>query len=94
MPVLLCCSKITENARKSLASLRREHPRLEPTLAIIQVTTAYMGLVVMDSFSAVSYLKLHRCVVQEVSMFLSKMVAAGNPISLEFKRTRAFSRSK
>ncbi|OXB83760.1 UNVERIFIED_CONTAM: hypothetical protein H355_013115 [Colinus virginianus] len=28
--------KITENARKSLAFLKREHPRLEPTLAIIQ----------------------------------------------------------
>ncbi|XP_010019202.1 PREDICTED: monofunctional C1-tetrahydrofolate synthase, mitochondrial-like, partial [Nestor notabilis] len=33
---LLCCSKITENAKKSLASLKRENPRLEPTLAIIQ----------------------------------------------------------
>ncbi|XP_050749950.1 monofunctional C1-tetrahydrofolate synthase, mitochondrial [Gymnogyps californianus] len=28
--------KITENAKKSLASLKRENPRLEPTLAIIQ----------------------------------------------------------
>ncbi|XP_032040029.1 monofunctional C1-tetrahydrofolate synthase, mitochondrial isoform X1 [Aythya fuligula] len=28
--------KIAENARKSLASLKRENPRLEPTLAIIQ----------------------------------------------------------
>ncbi|NXC16539.1 C1TM protein, partial [Corythaeola cristata] len=28
--------KITENARKSLASLKRENPQLEPTLAIIQ----------------------------------------------------------
>ncbi|NXC44111.1 C1TM protein, partial [Penelope pileata] len=28
--------KITENARQSLASLKRENPRLEPTLAIIQ----------------------------------------------------------
>uniref|UniRef100_A0A8B9V3Z8 formate--tetrahydrofolate ligase n=1 Tax=Anas zonorhyncha TaxID=75864 RepID=A0A8B9V3Z8_9AVES len=37
LPVLLfCCSKIAENARKSLASLKRENPRLEPTLAIIQ----------------------------------------------------------
>ncbi|KAM4679401.1 monofunctional C1-tetrahydrofolate synthase, mitochondrial [Amazona ochrocephala] len=32
----LCCSKITEKAKKSLASLKRENPRLEPTLAIIQ----------------------------------------------------------
>ncbi|XP_040522293.1 monofunctional C1-tetrahydrofolate synthase, mitochondrial isoform X2 [Gallus gallus] len=32
--------KITENARKSLASLKREHPRLEPTLAIIQAHNA------------------------------------------------------
>lgn len=92
MPVLLYCSKITENARKSLASLKREHPRLEPTLAIIQVTTTYMGLVVTDSFGAVSCLKLQRCVVQEVTLFLSRMVAAGNPISLEFKRASAFSR--
>ncbi|XP_067149667.1 monofunctional C1-tetrahydrofolate synthase, mitochondrial isoform X2 [Apteryx mantelli] len=30
------CSKITENAKKALASLKRENPRLEPTLAIIQ----------------------------------------------------------
>ncbi|XP_052640689.1 monofunctional C1-tetrahydrofolate synthase, mitochondrial isoform X2 [Harpia harpyja] len=28
--------KITENAKKSLASLKRENPQLEPTLAIIQ----------------------------------------------------------
>ncbi|KAM9297818.1 monofunctional C1-tetrahydrofolate synthase, mitochondrial [Morus bassanus] len=28
--------RITENAKKSLASLKRENPRLEPTLAIIQ----------------------------------------------------------
>ncbi|XP_025977953.2 monofunctional C1-tetrahydrofolate synthase, mitochondrial isoform X2 [Dromaius novaehollandiae] len=28
--------KITENAKKALASLKRENPRLEPTLAIIQ----------------------------------------------------------
>ncbi|XP_008495155.1 monofunctional C1-tetrahydrofolate synthase, mitochondrial [Calypte anna] len=34
--LLLCCSKITENAKKSLASLKRQNPRLEPTLAIIQ----------------------------------------------------------
>ncbi|XP_009279825.1 PREDICTED: monofunctional C1-tetrahydrofolate synthase, mitochondrial [Aptenodytes forsteri] len=34
--LLLCCSKITENAKKSLASLKRENPRLEPTLAIVQ----------------------------------------------------------
>nr|XP_009499467.1 PREDICTED: monofunctional C1-tetrahydrofolate synthase, mitochondrial [Phalacrocorax carbo] len=34
--LLLCCSKITENAKKSLAFLKRENPRLEPTLAIIQ----------------------------------------------------------
>lgn len=35
--LLLCCSKITENAKKSLASLKRENPWFEPTLAIIQV---------------------------------------------------------
>ncbi|XP_021396284.3 monofunctional C1-tetrahydrofolate synthase, mitochondrial isoform X2 [Lonchura striata] len=32
----LCCSKVTDNAKNSLASLKRENPRLEPTLAIIQ----------------------------------------------------------
>ncbi|XP_033368655.1 monofunctional C1-tetrahydrofolate synthase, mitochondrial isoform X2 [Parus major] len=32
----LCCSKVTENAKNSLATLKRENPRLEPTLAIIQ----------------------------------------------------------
>ncbi|XP_039915640.1 monofunctional C1-tetrahydrofolate synthase, mitochondrial isoform X1 [Hirundo rustica] len=32
----LCCSKVTEHAKNSLASLKRENPRLEPTLAIIQ----------------------------------------------------------
>jgi len=35
---LLCCSRITENAKKSLASLKRQNPRLEPTLAVVQVT--------------------------------------------------------
>ncbi|XP_062344850.1 monofunctional C1-tetrahydrofolate synthase, mitochondrial [Cinclus cinclus] len=32
----LCCSRVTENAKNSLASLKRENPQLEPTLAIIQ----------------------------------------------------------
>uniref|UniRef100_A0A8D2MU44 Monofunctional C1-tetrahydrofolate synthase, mitochondrial n=1 Tax=Zonotrichia albicollis TaxID=44394 RepID=A0A8D2MU44_ZONAL len=32
----LCCSKVTDNAKNSLASLKRKNPRLEPTLAIIQ----------------------------------------------------------
>uniref|UniRef100_U3KCM2 formate--tetrahydrofolate ligase n=1 Tax=Ficedula albicollis TaxID=59894 RepID=U3KCM2_FICAL len=32
----LFCSRVTENAKNSLASLKRENPRLEPTLAIIQ----------------------------------------------------------
>lgn len=35
--------------------------------------------------------KLQRCVMQEVTPFLSKLVAAGNPIALEFKRASAFS---
>ncbi|XP_075004011.1 monofunctional C1-tetrahydrofolate synthase, mitochondrial-like [Calonectris borealis] len=34
--------KITENAKKSLASLKRENPRLEPTLAIIQAHNDYL----------------------------------------------------
>lgn len=33
----LYCSKVAKNAKNSLASLKRENPRLEPTLAIIQV---------------------------------------------------------
>ncbi|XP_032911463.1 monofunctional C1-tetrahydrofolate synthase, mitochondrial isoform X1 [Catharus ustulatus] len=32
----LCCSRVTENVKNSLASLKRENPQLEPTLAIIQ----------------------------------------------------------
>ncbi|NXT46255.1 C1TM protein, partial [Pluvianellus socialis] len=40
--------KITENAKKSLASLKRENPRLEPTLAIIQVN--YSPLVIISIF--------------------------------------------
>ncbi|XP_009464611.1 PREDICTED: monofunctional C1-tetrahydrofolate synthase, mitochondrial [Nipponia nippon] len=40
--LLLCCSKITENAKKSLASLKRENPRLEPTLAIIQARNDHL----------------------------------------------------
>ncbi|KAM9240952.1 monofunctional C1-tetrahydrofolate synthase, mitochondrial [Leptosomus discolor] len=34
--------KITENAKKSLASLKRENPRLEPTLAIIQAQNDHL----------------------------------------------------
>ncbi|XP_009873511.1 PREDICTED: monofunctional C1-tetrahydrofolate synthase, mitochondrial-like, partial [Apaloderma vittatum] len=40
--LLLCCSKITENAKKSLASLKRENPQIEPTLAIIQAHNDHM----------------------------------------------------
>ncbi|CAM9889390.1 unnamed protein product [Bubo scandiacus] len=34
--------KVTENAKKSLASLKRENPRLEPTLAIIQARNDHL----------------------------------------------------
>ncbi|NWS10004.1 C1TM protein, partial [Pachyramphus minor] len=40
--------KITENAKKSLASLKRQNPQLEPTLAIIQVN--YLPLVILSIF--------------------------------------------
>ncbi|NXC66790.1 C1TM protein, partial [Anhinga anhinga] len=40
--------KITENAKKSLAFLKRQNPRLEPTLAIIQVN--YLPLVTVGIF--------------------------------------------
>ncbi|NWX32971.1 C1TM protein, partial [Notiomystis cincta] len=40
--------KITENAKNSLASLKRENPQLEPTLAIIQVN--YLPLVILSLF--------------------------------------------
>ncbi|NWW67121.1 C1TM protein, partial [Ifrita kowaldi] len=40
--------RVTENAKNSLASLKRENPRLEPTLAIIQVN--YLPLVILSLF--------------------------------------------
>ncbi|NXY01009.1 C1TM protein, partial [Pteruthius melanotis] len=44
----LCCSRVTENAKNSLASLKRENPQLEPTLAIIQVH--YLPLLILSLF--------------------------------------------
>nr|XP_021150477.1 monofunctional C1-tetrahydrofolate synthase, mitochondrial isoform X3 [Columba livia] len=49
--LLLCCSKITENAKKSLASLKRENPWFEPTLAIIQAHNDTMTQEMNKSFA-------------------------------------------
>ncbi|XP_049657227.1 monofunctional C1-tetrahydrofolate synthase, mitochondrial isoform X2 [Accipiter gentilis] len=43
--------KITENAKKSLASLKRENPQLEPTLAIIQAHNDHLVQEINKNFA-------------------------------------------
>lgn len=70
--LLLCCSKITENAKKSLASLKRENPWFEPTLAIIQVKYFCMLPAVRDPLHTVACLELQKHMMQKGTFIQAK----------------------
>ncbi|XP_021245857.1 monofunctional C1-tetrahydrofolate synthase, mitochondrial isoform X2 [Numida meleagris] len=60
--------KITENARKSLASLKREHPWLEPTLAIIQARNVPLVQEINKNFAEeVGLHVIHICLPEDSS---------------------------
>lgn len=65
--LLLCCSKITENAKKSLASLKRENPHLEPVLAIVQVRYVCARWLQEIPCSTVACLKLQKHMMQKIT---------------------------
>ncbi|NXI55334.1 C1TM protein, partial [Chloroceryle aenea] len=60
--------KITENAKKSLASLKRENPQVEPTLAIIQAHNNHLIQEINENFAKeVGLCVIHICLPEDSS---------------------------